>query len=608
MKKQPLLTFPPLCFLGAAALFALGSAATAQEAPLQIGFSFNEGAAAGGDTLTDYYGNHNGTYVGGWSVDGDASHYFTDGFSGETGDYAVFFAGNRATVDLDAALGGAWDSFTFEVNLFLTGETANWARALHMLGGPSLVQRRGGLDSLRIGGAVDDIDVDAPADEWFHVAWVYDAGTDEVRVYIDGEQRGNGALDPDMASPGTLVIGATDVGGSPWGTPLDDVRFTHAALSPEEFLLEGFGPELRAGDDPPPAEPSIQVGLSFNEGQAGGGSPVTDFYGNQDGTYVGNWVIDENPAHFFREGFSGEPGDYAPVFEGNRVTVELGDLLGGSWESFTFEANLHMTAETSNWGRALHALGGPSFVQRRGTLNQLRFSGMDPEVDASVPADEWFHVAWVYDADADQVRVYVNGENRGSGSLDPQLASPITLVVGTTDVGGSPWGTRIDDVRFSDVALAPGQFLPEGFGAHLTDPEVGELFDAWRAEHFSQEELEDESISGPEAAPAGDGIPNLLKYALGLGNPKAPARHLLPQPDVVVGELQLTFPRALSAEDVELFAEFSEDLQTWESGEDVVEIVGTVEDGDIEWVTVRVIAPVADLDRAFLRLQSLLEP
>ncbi len=51
-----------------------------------------------------------------------------------------------------------------------------------------------------------------------------------------------------------------------------------------------------------------------------------------------------------------------------------------------------------------------------------------------------------------------------------------------------------------------------------TGRETADLpFDAWRQEHFSEVELADSSISGAEGSPMDDGIPNLLKYALGYG-------------------------------------------------------------------------------------------
>ncbi len=607
MKQPRLLTLCPAPAICAVAFLWFALSASAEEAPLRIGYSFNEGSAAGGAPVTDFYGNRDGTYVGTWNVDGDGTHYFREGFSGEPGDTSVVFGGNRVNADLGAALDGSWESFTFEVNLFLGEDTGSWSRALHMLGGPSLALRSSNRDQIRFSGMESSIDVDVPADEWFHVAWVYDDDDGEVRVYINGELRGSGALDPALESPGTLVIGTTDVGGSAWGTPLDDFRFTHAALSPEQFLVDGFGPYLTDPDDAePPAEPSIEIGYSFNEGSAEGGSPLTDFYGHHDGTYTGTWTVDDDPTYYFRDGFSGEPGDTSVVFGGNRATTDLDEALGGSWESFTFEVNLFLGEDTGSWSRALHMLGGPSLVQRRGSLDALRIGGTTSDIDIDVPADEWFHLAWVYDADSEAVTVYINGTARGSGEIDPAMSSPGTLVIGATDVGGSPWGTPLDDFRFSDVALSPSQFLFDGFGPDLTAPGIDGTFDEWRTAYFSAEELDDESISGPGASPAGDGVANLLKYAMGLGDPKIPARHALPQADIVGGELQLTFPRAKGAEDVELIAAFSSDLLTWESGENVVEVVGTVDDGDVEWITVRVTAPVSEMDRAFMRLQATL--
>src|SRR5690606_3264455 len=58
--------------------------------------------------------------------------------------------------------------------------------------------------------------------------------------------------------------------------------------------------------------------------------------------------------------------------------------------------------------------------------------------------------------------------------------------------------------------------------AHVTGLETPEsLFDAWRTSHFTTEELADESISGPLADANGDGVANLLAYALNL-DPRVP--------------------------------------------------------------------------------------
>ena len=41
-------------------------------------------------------------------------------------------------------------------------------------------------------------------------------------------------------------------------------------------------------------------------------------------------------------------------------------------------------------------------------------------------------------------------------------------------------------------------------------------FSSWQSANFTSQQLADPNISGPDATPAGDGIANLVKYALGL--------------------------------------------------------------------------------------------
>ncbi len=83
-------------------------------------------------------------------------------------------------------------------------------------------------------------------------------------------------------------------------------------------------------------------------------------------------------------------------------------------------------------------------------------------------------------------------------------------------------------------------------------------FDVWRALHFSLEERNDLTVSGGEAAPAGDGIPNLLKYAVGLV-PYASAGAGLPKLGVYERDgdayLSLSIVLAAGVEDVTCSAE-----------------------------------------------------
>lgn len=81
------------------------------------------------------------------------------------------------------------------------------------------------------------------------------------------------------------------------------------------------------------------------------------------------------------------------------------------------------------------------------------------------------------------------------------------------------------------VALVP----PAGFSARLDTSSAGLLrvvltpndLGTWNRTHFTAAELANPAISGPSATPAGDGMSNLMKYALGLP-PKTPATASMP--------------------------------------------------------------------------------
>lgn len=133
---------------------------------------------------------------------------------------------------------------------------------------------------------------------------------------------------------------------------------------------------------------------------------------------------------------------------------------------------------------------------------------------------------------------------------------------------------------------------------------TGGGFDQWRTEHFTESELADPNISGPSAAPAGDGVSNLLKYAFGL-LPKEPADpSLLPQSHIEADHLHLTYSQLKAAMDVDLTVEVSSDLLTWESGTAAVETVNVEDLGDTERIVVRLLPAVSESTRLFGRLSG----
>jgi hypothetical protein len=87
-------------------------------------------------------------------------------------------------------------------------------------------------------------------------------------------------------------------------------------------------------------------------------------------------------------------------------------------------------------------------------------------------------------------------------------------------------------------------------------------FISWQHEHFSVQERANPAISGPTVALGPDGVPNLVKYALGL-NPRATVVSGLPVVAMSATEWIYRYERPTSAPDLGYAVEVSTDLATW---------------------------------------------
>jgi hypothetical protein len=130
-------------------------------------------------------------------------------------------------------------------------------------------------------------------------------------------------------------------------------------------------------------------------------------------------------------------------------------------------------------------------------------------------------------------------------------------------------------------------------------------FEVWRSEEFTEAELADPSISGPDADPDCDGESNFSEYAVGR-DPKVADADGYPRvvtiDDAGTGRLAIEFRRP---EDRLAFvvyeAEQSGDLAIWDAFGGVEEILGTDSDG-IQTVRVTDLEGLSDAFRNFVRL------
>jgi len=148
-----------------------------------------------------------------------------------------------------------------------------------------------------------------------------------------------------------------------------------------------------------------------------------------------------------------------------------------------------------------------------------------------------------------------------------------------------------------------------GTGSATVAIQVQMPYAAWQSQMFSQAQLGNSSISGDTATPAGDGISNLMKYALYL-NPWTDGVAGLPALSIITtgsGNYPvLTYTRPIFATDVTYTVQVSTDMQSWYSGPGYTTLPNATNNsnGVTQSVTVQDLTPVTPGDtKQFMRLE-----
>lgn len=257
--------------------------------------------------------------------------------------------------------------------------------------------------------------------------------------------------------------------------------------------------------------------------------------------------------------------------------------------------------------------------------NQFR---TDEGVDIEVTSDTGggFNVGWtesgewlLYTVDVAEAGQYdlhlrVASINSG-GHLHVEFEGTSSTRMDVPNTGGwQSWRT----VTASNVRLEQGEqtlrlsFDTGGMNVNYLEvapataasPDVS--YTAWQSRHFTQEELADPSISGDSADADGNGVPNLMEYALNRDPRGQQQSGGLPEAGTVALEgqeyLTLTFNRPAGVEDVVYQVEVSSDLKNWESDQAVVP-VSVTPNGETETVVIRDGRPLENAPSRFIRLR-----
>lgn len=282
-----------------------------------------------------------------------------------------------------------------------------------------------------------------------------------------------------------------------------------------------------------------------------------------------------------------------------------------------FRVTQHVTSDPSSVPPTLRTLPdlGPATVQRHFsfdfTSNHWTINGktFDPgRVDAHPllgSTEEWTftnptgsaHLVHIHDVDQQCV------------SRNGKPAYPYEAMKETWNVG--PGETLVLKLRFTDhigVYMMHCHIMEHEDDGMMTQFEVVDALGNWRFLNFGTTSAND-PLGGNAADPDGDGIPNLLEYALG-SDPKTANAARLPAfgRTTVGGEeyLTLTFPRLSAASPAVSYTieESLDRLATWNTIDLTAQLVGPpVNQGDgTELVTVRSTVPLT-AGSGFLRLR-----
>jgi len=216
------------------------------------------------------------------------------------------------------------------------------------------------------------------------------------------------------------------------------------------------------------------------------------------------------------------------------------------------------------------------------------------------------------------IGTYPNSLSNGGEQLELSFALNSSILDFTYD-DRAPWPTTPDGDGFSLVLVDPSSAPDHSLAASWTAGSVvngtpGTLepgntgFIAWQETKFNPAQLDDNTISGPNADPDGDGLVNLLEYAL-LSEPLSAElpSDLLQVGTITVGPdtfLTLTYSERTPNDDLAYRPQLSHDLDMWrEGGTHLIEMSRDDQGDGSSLVRVRSIIPVSSPQDDFIRLK-----
>ncbi|MFC4851873.1 LamG-like jellyroll fold domain-containing protein [Actinophytocola glycyrrhizae] len=294
--------------------------------------------------------------------------------------------------------------------------------------------------------------------KWMHLVGAYDSASGMMWLYVDGDRQRDNTFDSPWQASGGLQIGRSldaDVSGRYWSGGVDDVRLYAGALDRERVkaLYRSFPTEA-----PPPELPVADAGEWDFDENAGTVAADSSGRGHHATLEEGvTWVGGREGTAVSVNGTSGYAQTTGPVLDTSK----------------SFSVSTWAYLESVAGDRTVLAQDGAvdSAFQLQYNAAQKRWAVLVPAADPNSPdvvltatesawTSDWTHVGAVYDAEANHLRLYVNGAlaaTRHGVTIGPS-SGPFTIGRGRLDGYPSAFFSRgIDDVRAFTTALSDGQ-------------------------------------------------------------------------------------------------------------------------------------------------------
>jgi hypothetical protein len=309
--------------------------------------------------------------------------------------------------------------------------------------------------------------------EWTHLVGEFDSGAKEIRLYVNGTLAGRLAHTATWDGPGPVEIGRSVNTGAPtiWNGAVDEVKIYDRLLSTAD------------NDDRGRAVLSEVHSLAVAPVAEDGFWPLDDGTGTVAADISGNYR-----AGTLGSGVSWGPGTVgtgAAVFTGAPTGIDIGGPVLNGNQSFSVSARVSASSTSGTGNRFVVSQDGTALTSSDFALYYqggakawtfaVRGAGSVTAV-VELPVNTWTAVTGVYDAPAQQLRLYLNGQVQAKVNVTAaaSMAGTGTFVigrgrVGTTAAGG--WLGAIDDVHVfrgvlsdgsvqSDASLWPGDTFP----------------------------------------------------------------------------------------------------------------------------------------------------